>query len=212
MRSSNLISDTDLQRWSEEVMRKAAQQTNWYRLTTTVNCVAAQAEYSLPTDCISLEAVAHNSIPLDPITLDDLFAYDPYWRQTTATTPMFWYRRGFTNYALYPTPSTSITSGIQLIYVAIPAMPAGDSSTFNFPQANEACIIAYLNYRGALKMTPGEGEKKVQAYQQEYMAEMQRLKETVDALSLSELLVIGADSGRQSYPDQLARAIIPAPV
>lgn len=212
LRGSNLYTLADVHFWVERVIREATQQTHWYQVTDTVDATSGTKEYDLPTNCISLIAIAHDSIPLDQISYEDLLVFDPFWRQQTSGTPYAWYLRGMTAYGLHPTPGTTITGGIQRIYSAIPTQPSGDATAFNFPLASEALIVAYCLYRAALKDRSGEGGRVVGVYQQEYLAEMERFIRQVNAASDSELLVVGAETsiGDWRY-DRQSQQIVPAP-
>lgn len=210
-RGQNLILQTDVTEWVEEALRTAAQQTNWYRVTDTVDCTSGTATYDLPTTCISLEAIAHNSLPLQRISFGELNESDPYWRQASSGTPLVWYRRGTTAYVLYPTPSATVTGGIQRMYVAIPAMPASTSAAISFPAANEQYLVEHCLFRGALKMTPGEGEQKVAIYERRAMAELERLKESVRQLGREHLVMSSRSTSWRRAPFDITNITIPTP-
>lgn len=213
LRATNLVTDADIIRWSSEIVRMAAQQAPFYRVTDDVDTTANTMEYPLPADCIQLEAVAHNDLPLELIAYDDLLALDPYWRLTGSGTPYSWYARGNTAYGLYPAPDATVVDAVQLIYTAIPAMPSGGSSKFNFPIANERLIIAYCSFRASMKDATGEGGKRVDYYEKEYMREMNRLIQSVADVGYGGPLVMGGDATfmRRTWRDWLDRAVVPDP-
>lgn len=215
LRATNLVTDADILRWGKEAMRAAAQETHYYRKTATIDSVINQAEYSLPTDAINLEYVAYNQLPLELITYDELMIGEYYWRQTGSGTPLMYYRRGVTSYGLYPKPDATTVNVIELTYTALPAMPTTGSDHFNFPTANERLLLAYACWRASIKDATGEGGKRVDLYQREYMAEMLRFKQMVSDLGEGEATVMGGYSTLAAVDPitlLVARATIPAPV
>jgi hypothetical protein len=214
LRATNLVTDADIVRWAAEFVRMAAAQTHFYRVTDNVDSTADTMEYSLPVDCIALEYVAHNQIPLSLVAYDDLIQAEPYWRLTGSGTPYLWYVRGATSYGLYPAPSGTVVDAVQLIYTALPALPAGGSSKYSFPIANEHAIIAYCCYRASMKDATGEGGKRVDAYQKEWLSEIERMKQSVADMPDGELWVMGGSTSfrQRNWRDVIERATIPAPV
>lgn len=214
LRGSNLVTAADINRWADDVTRQVAQETHWYRKTGTVDSVASQAEYSLPTDAINLEWIAFNSLPLGLISYDELMVNEYYWRQTGAGTPYAYYRRGATSYGLYPKPDTSTVGAIELTYTAVPAVPASGSTAYSFPTAHQQLIECYCRWRASIKDATGEGGKRVDIYQREYLSEMLRFKQMVSDLGEGEALVMGGMATlRRVDPVTLlvARATVPDP-
>jgi hypothetical protein len=211
LRGSNFLTDSEIELWAEEGSRLAAQQTHWYRKTSSVNATSGTADYDLPTDCIALLYIAHNDLPLVRITRQELEDTEPYWRDTGNGTPLVYYLQGTTSYTLYPTPGTTIASGISRHFIALPSMPSAGANTFDFPQANEMFLLDFCLFRASLKATPGEGEGKVAIYERRYMAELQRLKQAVDDMSGAHLVMGGRATRWRRGPFDISHRIVPAP-
>ena len=212
MRGSNLISESDVSRWAKEFLRLAAQQTHWYRTSLVTGTTADTQEYDLPAGCLAVEDIYHLDLPLEAMTHSDLMRFDPWWQTTASGTPYAYYVRGATAYGLYPKPSATDADAVTLFYTAIPAMPATPNDTLPFPTANELAIRAYCLWRASLKDASGEGARRVQVYEQEWKAELQRLKESVSDFHQRELIVVGGHRTRGGdWRDVIERSSIPAP-
>lgn len=212
LRGSNLITDGDVKAWAEEIVRKAAEYTHFYRKTTTMDVTSGTATYDFPTDLIALEYVAHRSLPLEQISLADLDREDPYWRQAGSGTPYVYYLSGGTSFTLFPTPSATVAGGLSLIYAAIPAMPASAADTFDFPMASEDLITSYCLYRAAMKDAAGEGGARVANYRQEYKEALKEMKSSVRGMAEGHSLVMGQrGTGWRRHPLDISHQIVPAP-
>lgn len=201
LRSSNLLLAADLTQWGVEANSIIARETLWAKTSAYVNAVASTKEYDLPTNCIAIEEVLHSTsgtagthLPLQQVTLADLYSRDPYWRQEATGTPLLYYVRGASVYGLHPTPGTNVTNGIQVIYAYIPTPPASGSATYSVPYGNGQAILCYMKWRASLKDISGEGRLRVELYQREWLQALQELKESVVDLDEAGSCVMGADS------------------
>lgn len=202
MRGSNLITDSDLTSWAQRIVRQSAHETQWHVTTDTVDSAADTADYDVPTGAIALKAVYFDDFPLEEISFHDLIERYPYWRsQGSVARPWCWYRKGLTSYSLFPAPDATTADVIRLYTSSIPAMPASNSDTFDFPPQNEGLLIAYCCYRASMKDANGEGGKRVQQYEREYLAELERMKAAVADFGEAELFVLGMDSDRRNWRD-----------
>jgi len=201
MRGSNLLVDADILVWANEAVRQCAAESHWYRTSTPATPTAGTAEYDLPTLCIAIEEVLWDGLPIGQVSLADFYNFDPYWRSTSQGTPYCYYLRGTTKYGLYPTPDVSTANIITLYYTALPAENAGTTNTFEIPTASQRAIEAYCLYRASMKDATGEGARRVEIYQKEWLSELERLKETVANMNEAEVFVLGIDSCRPSWRD-----------
>lgn len=150
---TEIIEDYDLQEqgWiNEQTLRRFAnsaiteaeleiqlRKDRYFKRNATINLVANQSEYSLPSDCFEgkltgiffmgaskykLTKIKHDEEMIDVGSSDD-FKYDLY---KTAT--------GY-KLNLYPTPAQDLIAGLKLFYIAKAARIVNDSSIVDLPEA-----------------------------------------------------------------------------
>lgn len=198
LRSANLLTDTELAYWGVEAQDIAARETRWYKTSAYVNAVSGTKEYDLPSGCLAIEEVnfstsgtAGTHLPMRLVTLSDLYEQDLYWRSSSTGTPLFYYLRGVTSYGLHSTPGTSITNGIQVVYVGLPTAPSAGGDFYAIPYGAGECIIAYVLWRASMKDATGEGGRRVDTYYQRWQQSLNDLKRQVESTSEGEACVLG---------------------
>src|SRR5213593_2536538 len=90
LRTSNFLTDAEIALWAIEASDIASRESKWYHTSTTVNSVAGTKEMDLPANCIAIEEVNYSTsgtagthLPLQRLTLSDLYSQDPYWRSSS---------------------------------------------------------------------------------------------------------------------------------
>ena len=201
LRSSNLLSDTDLSQWAIRASDIISRETLFKKTSASVNAVANTKEHDLPTGCIAIEQVLFSTSgtagthrPLQQVTVSDLDSRDPYWRSEAAGTPVLYYVRGATSYGLHPTPGTSITTGILVIYAALATPAAADGDTYEVPLGNGEAILTYCKWQASLKDISGEGRLRADEYRRRWLSDLEELKQAVTDLDEAGACVMGADS------------------
>jgi len=201
LRSSNLLTDTDIIQWAIRASDIISRETLFKKSSGLVNSTASTKEYDLPSGCLAIEEVLYSTsgtagthLPLQPVAISDLMSRDPYWRSEASGTPILYYVRGATSYGLHPTPGTSVTNGIQVIYAALatPAAAAGD--TYEVPFGNGEAILSYCKYQASLKDISGEGRLRAEEYKRRWLSDLEELKQAVTDLDEAGACVVGADS------------------
>lgn len=210
MRANALILDEDIDAWALAWQTEVAATTHWYRATDAVNTTASTALYDLPTDCIALEEVWHNDLPLQLVRLVD---FHPNWRNDDAGTPTHYYLRGTTAYGLYPTPDTTATDVVDLYYTAFPASPTLNTDFYSLPTALEESLVDYCKLMASEKDASGEGARRIELYTRRVEGWRQKVMAYVGNVSEGELTVVGG-GGSSSWGDLgdiIATRTIPAP-
>ncbi len=191
LRSSNLIQDEDIDAWGVDAQTEIAEITHWYRTSTSVSSTADTALYDLPTDCLALEEVWHNDLPLCPIRLVDFYRTHPNWRQDDSGTPTHWYVRGMTAYGLHPAPDATVANAIDLFYTALPPTPTLNTDTYYIPTALSEALVCYCKMRASEKDATGEGGRRFELYRNEWEQWKRKAMELVGSVSEGEVTVVG---------------------
>lgn len=216
LRSTNLLTDADLTAWANEGQALLAHEAHWYRRNNPadpIDVVLDQQEYDLPTDCIAVELVYHDGLPLRRIDIGGLFNMNPLWRTDGSATPLYYYLRGTTAIGLYPKPDANLTDGLQVIYTALPANPTNDADFYYLPPACQDVLVDYCCLRACLKDSAGEGRAKIDFYQGRFEAGKRRFMRYVREMSEGLPLVLGENSWptEDAWWDVFHGQAIPAP-
>ena len=217
LRSSNLILDEDIDRWAYDAQTSIATLTHWYRKTTTANTVAYTVSgtelYDLPTDCIALEEVWHDDLPLCQIRLVDFYRDHPNWRLDGAGTPTHWYLRGTTAYGLHVPPDSAVSNAIRLFYTAIPPALTLNTDTYYIPTAIQDAIVCYCKFMASDKDSSGEGGRRVERWERKWEEWKAKAMAYVGNLAEGEHTVVGgygSGYGGDEFNSLIYRTI-PAP-
>jgi hypothetical protein len=213
MRSNALLTDEDIDAWALAWQTECAALTHWYRTSDLVNTTADTALYDLPTDCIALEEVRHNDLPLTLVRLVDFYRDNPNWRADDSGTPTHYYLRGTTAYGLYPTPDTTATDEVELFYTAFPPALTLNSDTYYIPTALEEGLVDYCKLMASEKDASGEGARRVDLYTRRVEGWRQKVMSYVGNVAEGEMTVVGG-GGSSSFGDLgdiISTRTIPAP-
>lgn len=213
LRSSNLVLPEDIDRWAYNAQTELATLTHWYRTSTTDDTVADQALYDLPTDCIALEEVWHEDVPLCQIRLVDFYRSNPNWRQDGSGTPTHWYLRGTTAYGLHIPPGSSTVGAIELFYTAIPPALTLNSDQYYVPTALQDAIVAYCKFMASDKDANGEGGRRVDRWERKWNEWLKKAMAYVGNVAEGEQCVVGgfASDYEGDVIDPVIYRTIPAP-
>jgi hypothetical protein len=198
LRSNAFVTDEDIDAWGLAWQTELASITHWYRTSDLVNTTANTALYDLPLDCIALEEVRHNDLPLQQIRLVDFYRDNPNWRQDDAGTPRLWYLRGTTGYGLYPKPDTTATDEVELIYTAFPPALTLNTDTYYIPTALEESLVDYCKLMASEKDASGEGARRIDLYTRRVEMWRQKAAAYVDNVDEGSYTVVGGDSSGDS--------------
>src|SRR5688572_16083806 len=118
---SNRISDAQILTFLNEGQDELAQETHWYRSSSSINSVSGTKEYDIPTDVIGIEEVWWNPLerrlwPMTPETIDGLYLTASDWRYASNGTPSYYYVNMNSAIGLHPTPDESTASAIFVVY------------------------------------------------------------------------------------------------
>jgi hypothetical protein len=213
LRSNALLTDEDLDFWGLAAQTELAEITHWYRTSTTAGTVDGTALVDLPSDCIAVEEVRHDDLPLSPIRLVDFYRDHPNWRQDAEGTPTHYYLRGTTAIGLHPVPDTTDVDILTIHYTALPPSPALNTDTYYTPTALEEAIVVYCKLRASEKDAHGEGARRLDYYGRQWEQWKQRALAYVGNVAEAEAVVVG---GHGSTPDGdwwdvISSRVIPAP-
>lgn len=195
LRANNLLVDADIDRWMLDAQNTAARTTGWYqRANVSIVTTANTALYDLPTDMLSLRSLRYLTLPLTLVTTEELDRSWWNWQQIGSATPYRWYRRGFTQFGLFPAPSASGTTDLKADYVALPAGPAADGNFYTIPTSLDRMLLSYAKYMASMKDSSGEGQRRIAIYKQEWEEGLAELQSLVRDAAEKELIVLGADA------------------
>jgi hypothetical protein len=212
MRSSALLTDEDIDSWGLAWQTEFAETTHWYRTSDLVNTTANLSVYDLPLDCISLEEVRHNDLPLQKVRLVDFYRDNPNWRQDAPGTPRLWYLRGATGYGLYPTPAATATDEVELIYTAFPPALTLNTDFYYLPTAMEESLVDFCKLMASVKDASGEGARRIDMYARQVEMWRQKAAAFVDSVDEGSYTVVGGDSsGRGQAWWDITDRVIPEP-
>ena len=213
MRSNALLTDEDIDAWGLAWQTELAVLTHWYRTSDLVNTTSGTALYDLPLDCIALEEVRHNDLPLNQVRLVDFYRDNPNWRQDANGTPTLWYLRGTTAYGLYPTPDTTATDEVELIYTAIPPALTLNTDTYYIPTALEESLVDYCKLMASEKDASGEGARRIDLYARRVEEWRRKAMAYVDSLAEGTFTVVGSFGTENvgDWWDAIADRVIPEP-
>lgn len=223
LRSSNRVTDADILIWLNEACDEIAQETHWYRTSTSINSVSGTKEYDLPTSpaCISVEEVWWNPderalVPMTPGELDGLYMSSPNWRYASNGTPTYYYVQVNSAIGLHPTPDASTASAIFVVYTGLPPRATASSDYLYHPAGHERTVIHYACWKASLKDAAGEGGKRGDTFRAAYVEGLNKCKRQVEALYEENMTVFGeygTQRGRTKFPkaDWEDGTAIPAP-
>ena len=210
LRSSNRVADSEILAWLNEAQDEIAQETHWYRTSTSISLTAGTKEYDLPSSpaCITVEEVWYNPTEkrLCPMTPDDLEALSfsaPRWRYASRGEPIYFYINVNSAIGLHPTPDTTTASALFVVYTGLPPRATGSSDYIYHPAGQERTVVAYACWKASLKDATGEGGKRMDQFRAAYVEGLNKCKRQVEALYEDDMTVFG------EYGTPLGRSYTP---
>jgi hypothetical protein len=214
LRSNNLLQDGDIDRWMATAQGDAARVTGWFqKANQSIVTTADQALYDLPTDLLSIRAMRYLTLPIRLVTVEELDRMWWNWQQQGSGTPRYWYRRGFTQFGLFPMPSASGTTDLKMDYTAVPTGPAADADHYTIPTVLEEMLTSYAKFMASMKDSSGEGARRIDYYRKEWEEGLNDLRSLVRDGAERESIVLGADGESQEgvWWDPIYFATVPPP-
>jgi hypothetical protein len=136
--------DTMITRWLNMANRKVSFLLECLEDTDEQNMTAGTASYALPSDYLKVKRVRADSLPLRPISMPELDRCETTGSPSTDTrgTPSHFYMWGDLLY-LYPTPASSVTSGVKVTYYKRPATLIGTTDEPELPEQFQDLLVLY---------------------------------------------------------------------
>jgi hypothetical protein len=135
------IEDADIIRWVNDAMLDIARNNNLLQISATTATTAGTAEYTLPTDILSLRAIKYKNVKLNGLSMED---FDQMLIDSTTTTgtpqAYYIYARKVT---LYPAPSSSGSTDLKIYYNRVPTQVTLVSDTPEIPIQYHTRIVEY---------------------------------------------------------------------
>jgi hypothetical protein len=198
LRTSNRVADSEILAWLNEAQDEIAQETHWYRTSTSINLTAGTKEYDLPATppTLTVEEVWYNPtqkrlIPMTPDDLEGLSYYSPTWRYASRGEPIYFYINVNSAIGLHPTPDTTTASALFVVYTGMPPRATGSSDYIFHPAGHERTVVNYACWRASLKDVTGEGGKKVDAFRAAWVEGLAKCKRQIEALYEDDMTVFG---------------------
>ncbi len=198
LRSSNRVADSEILAWLNEAQDEIAQETHWYRTSTSISIVQGTKEYDLPASpaCLTVEEVWYNPtqkrlLPMTPEDLENLAFYAPTWRYSSQGTPVYFYINVNSAIGLHPTPDTTTASALFVVYTGLPPHASSGTDYIYHPAGNERAIINYACWRASLKDAVGEGGKRMDYFRNAWEQGLAKVKRQVEALFEDDMTVFG---------------------
>lgn len=138
------VTDADILRWINDAQREFTRTNNLLQARGSLNVVAAQSEYPFPNDVLNLRSLNYDGYKLQGFTLIEFEEYlqanDP--RGSATGTPTC-YTVWNDILRLYPTPDTSITDGLTILYIARPPVLTVLSDPLALPDEYFNRVVEY---------------------------------------------------------------------
>jgi hypothetical protein len=121
-----------------------------------IDVTAGTWEYLLPEDLVSIKTVLTKDTlgtwtNMTPTTLEELFRDNAAWESTTSGPPAtHWYWKENT-LGIYPVPTTTISSGIRLIFTCRPREMTADAHTTGLSSYMDRLAVLYAVMRAREK-------------------------------------------------------------
>lgn len=138
--------DADIIRWINDAMREIAQQNDLLETLATTALVSGQAEYTFPTDMLTLRAIRVGNQKLQSLTLQQADEFitnyeNPAGYQTGQPTHFWVWANKFT---VYPTPDASSATDVKTYYTRFPIDVAVDADIPELSVKYHARIVEYV--------------------------------------------------------------------
>lgn len=174
------VMDADILRWINDAQRECVMQhENLLQAKTTLAITAGTPEVTLPTDLYTLQSVYFNPFNTGQ-TFDDSGYFLKYVSMPTLETmggaaadvsnkgnPSYYARSTNENLLrLYPTPDTSYTAGLQIVYSRYPVQLSSTASPLDLPEYYHIWVVEYCMMKAYEMDEDWESADKKAAYVQ----------------------------------------------
>jgi hypothetical protein len=141
------LADAAIIRWINDGQREIVNSNPILRATKITDIVAGQQDYSFPNDkVLAIEALYVSGYPIKNVSpqaaREYIIAIDPT-SALTAERPEVWYERAGV-ITFYPVPNKTITNGLKMEYVKVPANIATYSDTLGIPDRYFNELVTYV--------------------------------------------------------------------
>lgn len=114
------VTDDDILRWVNSAQRRIVATNPILQKRVKRNVVAGQADYAFDADRVQyIQSLLYKDIPLDGLSYTEAQEYILNHLGEAEGEPLLWYQWAQT-ITLWPVPTSSVTNGLTLDYVAIP--------------------------------------------------------------------------------------------
>lgn len=140
------ITDTDITAWTNQAQIAIAHATKCIQGRARSNLVAGTFAYDLPFgEAVEIVNLRINSVPVPGIehgqAEQQLIDSDPFRTQTGPA--QYWTKWGNT-LEIYPTPTDSLTNGIDVFYIAVPVRVSNPADFLSLPDRYYTALLDYV--------------------------------------------------------------------
>ncbi|HET7713466.1 MAG TPA: DUF6682 family protein [Patescibacteria group bacterium] len=140
------ITDADIIRWVNDAQREIAVKNNLLQVRATAGAVNGQAEYSIPSNLVTLHTVLYQNRKLQPLSIQE--ANDLIGAETPVGIPThYWQFAGVIT--LYPAPEVSDPDDIKLLYTRTAVEITALDQTPEVPVTYHNRIVEYVMAQAA---------------------------------------------------------------
>ena len=141
------LADAAILRWINDGQREIVNSNPILRATKITDIVAGQQDYSFPNDkVLAIEALYVSGYPIKNVSpqaaREYIISIDPT-ALLNAERPEVWYERAGV-ITFYPVPNKSITNGLKMEYVKVPANISTFGSTLTIPDRYFNELVNYV--------------------------------------------------------------------
>ena len=155
-----------------ETLRDFCRQTEaWQETLTAIDVVASTQSYALTSsngDIAGVVWASYNDDAMDPTSEDQLDHESPEWRDGDEGTPDKYFVRNTRYIYLYPTPSSALTGGLDVIVALMPTDTATSVEDFLFDDFRDTikhgALERLFDMRGQEWYDPIESERHGSKY------------------------------------------------
>lgn len=209
--NTNFISSGNVLDWMNEGQMILARDSQAFVVTTFIPTVSGTTEYALPNAndgggsyyFVSVQEASYRASsaasgttyrPLFDLSINQLYAYHPRWRDAPSSQPWAYYQRGMSAIGLYPGPSVSGTTDLRITGVVIPPNVTSGTDQFYVPIGLQDAPLIYAKLQASLKDAYGEGRDRLPIYREEWQVAKRRAQQLVQEAMTGEIVRMGENA------------------
>jgi hypothetical protein len=209
--NTNFLTSGNCLNWLNESQMILARDSQAFVVTTFIPTVSGTSEYALPSAndgagnyyFISIQEAGYRAStaasgttyrPLFDLSVNQLYAYHPRWRDAPASQPWAYYQRGMSSIGLYPAPSVSGTTDLRVTGAVVPPDAVSGTDTFYVPIGMQDAPLVYAKLQASLKDAYGEGRDRIPVYREEWQAAKRRCQQIVQEALTGEIVRMGENA------------------